>query len=270
MAEGRRLREGARAPVPAGLRPGLPAGLAPRGPVPRGLLPRLEMGLQVRLWLGACLFALGGCASIGPPGVVDGFHQDTEIGYRVAMPDGKGSGWKWIGVDGAVLSFEQSAPEPGQRPAIMVFLLECGRGAENLSIVGRQLLIGIRDRALRQAAPIALRGSPGWMQVFDTLQQGVTVRVKTISVRSEGCTFDWALVAPGPFRAVEDQFDAWWSSFERLPDESTHSLDSMNSTGWATPAGPLESSDPIGSRGPSHLAEIAIGSQPPRIARGCS
>ena len=171
--------------------------------------------------LALCLFAVTGCASWSAPSGPEGIYHNSKLGYRIdrldfVTPGASGSsGWQAIRVDGADLAYRQSAPEQGQRSALAALISECGRGTDNLSVVGRQLLIGIRNRARRRAAPVALRGSPGWMQVFDTIQDGEAIRVKTISVRDGGCTFDWVLVAPGAFRAAEDQFDRWWSSFER-------------------------------------------------------
>jgi hypothetical protein len=168
--------------------------------------------------LALCLFGLIGCASWQGPAVpVDTYHN-TKLGYRVAKLDVVAPDWRAIGVDGADLAYRQSPPE-GQRPALAALISECGRGSGNLSVVGRQLLIGIRNRALRLAAPVALRGSPGWMQIFDTIQDGEAIRVKTISIRDQGCTFDWVLVAPDSFSLAEDQFDGWWSSFVRDPPE---------------------------------------------------
>ena len=181
---------------------------------------------------GFCLLVCVGCAT-SPAGFErDGSYRHPELGYRIALPLGEAAAvdavdavdvWGLLSVEGADLAFRQLKPEPGQQPALMALISECGRGSENLSIVARQLLIGLRDRALRQAAPLALRGSPGWMQVFDITLEGEdsAVRVKTISIRHAGCTFDWVLVAPGPFRLPEQQFDAWWSSFERPPDTPT-------------------------------------------------
>jgi hypothetical protein len=162
-----------------------------------------------------CLVTVGGCASWFVPRSVGDTYYNSERGYRIARLDAGTQGWKAIGVEGADLAYQQSAPEEGQGAALAALISECGRGADNLSVVARQLLIGIRNRAVRRAAPVALRGSPGWMQVFDTIQDGAAIRVKTISLRDEGCTFDWVLIAPGAFRAVEDQFDLWWSSFVR-------------------------------------------------------
>ncbi len=159
---------------------------------------------------------------------VGGVYHHSEPGYRIGHPGGArtagtATGWKRIDVEGADLAFREVAPVAGQRPALMLLMSECGRGADNLWLVARQLLIGLGDRALVRAAPMAHRGLPGWTQVFDTLSEGVAVRVKTVSVRSDGCTFDWALVAPRPFRVAEQQFDAWWASFERVQEPASDS-----------------------------------------------
>jgi len=179
------------------------------------------------------LCGVGGTACVSLTGLreVGGVYHHSEPGYRIGHPgrartvrtaSTASTGWKRIDVEGADLAFREVAPEAGQRPAMMLLMSECGRGADNLWLVARQLLIGLGDRALVRAAPMAHRGLPGWTQVFDTLSEGVAVRVKTVSIRSDGCTFDWALVAPRPFGVAEQQFDAWWASFERVQEPASH------------------------------------------------
>ncbi len=192
---------------------------------------RWDVHLCAVAQLALCVVGVSACASGRGARDINGLYHHPELGYQISHPGGTSSAWKSIRVDGADLAFRQTAPEPGQRPAMMILISECGRGAENPSLVARQLLIGIPDRALRHAAPMLLRGSPGWMQVFDTIEEGVAVRVKTVSIRSDGCTFDWALVAPGSFRAAEEQFDHWWSSFERPLGESAASAEFRSASG---------------------------------------
>jgi hypothetical protein len=83
--------------------------------------------------------------------------------------------------------------------------------------MARTLVLGIRERTLRQAGPIVVAGRSGWSQTFDTRSDGVAVRVKTVTVVIDGCTYDWTLVAVGDFAPAERAFDAWWGTFRLDP-----------------------------------------------------
>ena len=39
------------------------------------------------------------------------------------------------------------------------------------------------------------------------------MRIKTVTLVLDDCSFDWILVAAGPFEAAEAAFDDWWASF---------------------------------------------------------
>jgi hypothetical protein len=95
----------------------------------------------------------------------------------------------------------------------------CGRPVAHPAIMARSLLLGIRDRSLRQAGPIAVAGRNGWSQTFDTRSDGVSVRVKTVTVVIDGCTYDWTLAAVGDFAPAERAFDAWWGTFRLDPQD---------------------------------------------------
>jgi hypothetical protein len=79
--------------------------------------------------------------------------------------------------------------------------------------MARHLVFRLPDRELVAAGPIPVDGRNGWAQIFDTVQGGVSVRVKTVTVVASDCTFDWVLASTGDFDTAEVDFDAWWGTF---------------------------------------------------------
>lgn len=116
--------------------------------------------------------------------------------------------WTPISVDGALAAFRA----PG--PAFMSVQSRCGRPLASPQIMARHLEIGLPERMLRQSGPVGVGDWQGWSQVFDTLEEGAVVRLKTVTLVAGDCTFDWILSARAGFEDVEPSFDAWWRSFE--------------------------------------------------------
>jgi hypothetical protein len=144
----------------------------------------------------------------------------TEDGYRhirhrysIGVPGGPGPAWEEIDVKDAWVAFRRAGPQT------LSMQSRCGRPVAHPAIMARSLVLGIRDRRLRQAGPIVVAGRNGWSQTFDTASDGVVLRVKTVTVVIDGCTFDWTLAAIGDFAAAERAFDAWWGSFRLDPPD---------------------------------------------------
>jgi hypothetical protein len=138
---------------------------------------------------------------------VGGGYRDRRLGYTIGSPEGASGGWQRVAVDGAALAFRRSGPDT------MILQTHCGGPVADPALMARQLVIGVRDRTLRQAGPVAIDTHPGWSQTFDTLQEGVAVRVKTVTLVVDDCTFDWVLASAGSFESAEVAFDAWTRSF---------------------------------------------------------
>ena len=120
-------------------------------------------------------------------------------------------GWERVKVDGAAIAFRRSGPNT------MSLQSRCGKPVATPQLMARHLVIRLPDRTLVSAGPIAVAGRSGWSQVFDTVEHGVSVRVKTVTLVAQDCTFDWVLASTGSFDAAEVDFDAWWASFELGP-----------------------------------------------------
>lgn len=147
---------------------------------------------------------LFGCAS--SPFVVDGGRLvHPRHGFSVDVPERPP--WQPVSV-GAAAAFRTDGS------ARMSLQSGCGRPVAEPHIMARHLLIGLPERTLRQSGSVSVGDWPGWFQVFDTLHGESAVRVKTVTLVAERCTFDWILSAGSGFEAAEPSFDLWWRSFE--------------------------------------------------------
>jgi hypothetical protein len=151
-------------------------------------------------WLAAAL----GCA--GPFAVTDAGYRHRQHDYAIAAPDGSGPAWERVEVEGATLAFRRAGPDT------ISLVSRCGQPVAAPQIMARHLVIGVPDRTEVASGPIQVAGRSGWVQRFDVTHGGLVVRVKTISLVADGCSFDWMLASSGGFEAAESAFDAWWQS----------------------------------------------------------
>jgi hypothetical protein len=149
----------------------------------------------------ALLFGAGCATDIARKGSV---YQHRRHGYTIGVPE---SHWEPIGVDGAVLAFRSAEGD------FMSMMSRCRGTAAPAALLARRLLIGLDERALRQAGPVLIEGRNGWGQVLDARFENRAVRIKTITVVADACVIDWVLVSPGDFAVAERSFDGWWSTF---------------------------------------------------------
>ena len=92
-------------------------------------------------------------------------------------------------------------------------LSECGRPQADAGTLARQLLIGLDERFRVASGPVEVAGRPAWSQTFETREGGQRIRVKSVTLTTGPCTFDWVLVAPGDFGEAEQEFDRWWPTW---------------------------------------------------------
>jgi hypothetical protein len=150
-----------------------------------------------------------GC--LGPLAAVEGGWRHRRHAYTIGRPDGPGAAWERIEVEGALLAFRR----PGGETISMQS--RCGRPVASAQLMARHLVIGIRERELVADGPVPVDGRSGWSQSFDMRQEGVRVRVKTVTLVAGECAFDWVLATRGPAEPAEAAFDAWWQSFRLDP-----------------------------------------------------
>jgi len=139
---------------------------------------------------------------------VDGGYRHGRYDYSIGVP---GAGWERVDVDDATLSFQRGGADT------LSMVSRCGRPVAKAQLMARHLVIGLEDRTLVTAGPVSVAGYGGWTQTFDSAHSGYPVRIKTVTLVLNDCSFDWILVAAGPFEPAEVVLDAWWASF-RLGD----------------------------------------------------
>ena len=138
-------------------------------------------------------------------------YENRKRGYEIGRPDVPPGSWKRITLRGADLAFQRSAVDG---PAVsMALLSECGRPQADAGTLARQLLIGLDERFRVASGPVEVAGRPAWSQTFETREGGQRIRVKSVTLTSGRCTFDWVLVAPGDFGEAEQEFDRWWPTW---------------------------------------------------------
>jgi len=169
--------------------------------------------------IGAALGLVVGCVNsplrwVGSEDRDRSHFEHVKIGYRISYPDLPAEErWSAASLEGADLAFR------GPRGDQMGMLSECRATDAEVNLLSRNLALGFRDQKLLASRPVAVGGLSGWERVFETATLGRIARVKTVTVRAGGCTFDWLLVsAPGlRFVALEPTFDRWVASFEAPP-----------------------------------------------------
>jgi len=185
----------------------------------------------------ACALALVASAGCATPLMVEKapataggspFFVNTRLGYRIADPrsfrvagdvatgspeaGSSGRPWKRVEIEGADLAFRATG-DPGV--TTMVVTSRCDQPEAELRILARHLLIGVARRQWLGAGPAVVAGHDAWVQSFESLGDGVPVRVKTVSTRvGRDCVVDWVLASSGDFERSLPDFDRWWASFE--------------------------------------------------------
>jgi hypothetical protein len=174
-------------------------------------------GRAAILWLCVLFALLGlGCAkdfetrqgSAGP------YLEHREIGYYVAeAPVSPSLVWVRTKVPGADLAYRN------EEGTAMSLASRCRETRASVAALARQLTIGTERDELLAAGPLEHAGQDGWSQTFDTQENGLSLRIKAITLLAGRCTYDWLLVAPGPapFERAEPSFDAWMRSFVPPP-----------------------------------------------------
>lgn len=152
-------------------------------------------------WL-VLLAGLAGCASA--PVLRDGLYRDPVRGWRIASP---GEGWRRIALDGAVLAFR------GPDGSTLALAERCHIPMAEPSVLARHLWIGSGVR-LREAAPDAVAGRSAWAQ---TLEAPDGTEVRTVTMATRDCVFDWALSGTQLDARTVEAFERWVQSFTLGP-----------------------------------------------------
>ena len=146
---------------------------------------------------------LGACAGSR---VEDGVFRSAS-GYRVTLP---GPEWKEVAASRGNLEFRHATTRAG-----MLVSAQCDPAVSRrtLDVLGRQLLIGLRDlrRVEHGAVPVDGR-SAAHALLEGRLDGGAPVRIEAYTLKGQRCVYDLILVAE------RSAFDGARADFRRLVD----------------------------------------------------
>ena len=156
---------------------------------------------------GMSLLALlaAGCASTG---VEQGVFTSKK-GYQVSLP---GAGWQVTRDSRADLELRREKPPGGMLADATCGARVSGRPPERLV---RYLTFGLRHREEVRTEPVTVGGRPGARSMLRGTLDGAEVAVDAVSVKGEGCVFDFLYVAP------VDAFEAGRGDFQAFVDSLT-------------------------------------------------
>lgn len=173
---------------------------------------------RARVWL--ALLVWGGINGCGAPLMTpdDGRLRHRELGYRIDLPaDLPGASWQRVDVEGADVAWALEEGTATASGATHISLSSsCRKTAAKAAVLARQLALGTQQGDRLASEAVALGAAEGWSQSFEAVEEGVALRVKTVTLMSGGCVYDWVLVTPASdaFARIDPVFDAWWRSFE--------------------------------------------------------
>jgi len=171
-----------------------------------------------RVWLALVVWGgISGCsASLMTPD--DGRLRHRELGYRIDLPgDPESASWERVDVEGADVAWALQEGAAAAHGGTQISLSSsCRKTAAKAAVLARQLALGTQQGEQFASEPVALGATEGWSHTFEAVEEGVALRVKTVTLMSGGCVYDWVLVTPASdaFVRTEPVFDAWWRSFE--------------------------------------------------------
>lgn len=136
------------------------------------------------------------------------------IGYSIAQPSWVGaSDWRSVDLEGADLAYA------GTNGSVISLSSGCPRSRATPVILARHVTIGTERSVIHAAGPFEVAGAEGWSQTFDTVEAGVEIHVKAVTVGAGACVYDWLLVARDAqaFASIEPIFDEWIGTFSPPP-----------------------------------------------------
>jgi hypothetical protein len=141
---------------------------------------------------------------------IDNGVYHSSKGYRVVIP-----GEEWAPFDESPADLELR--HRGSPAGIAIHAVCEGRAPRRaLGVLARQLLIGLRDRAVVERGSTEIAGRPASRAVLDGRLDGSTARVRmeTLVVTDGRCVYDFMYVAPpGAFDATRADFTRFVESF---------------------------------------------------------
>jgi hypothetical protein len=141
-------------------------------------------------------------------------YRHRESRYTVRAPSSPGTLggvdiWRRVDVKRADITFR------GPKRDFVSVISDCdAETARRPNRLASGLLVGVENRRKVDAGVLEASSGEGWYQVYEARFDGQPVRIKTVTMVSGECVFDWVLVSPGNFGLAERSFEAWRATFE--------------------------------------------------------
>lgn len=166
-----------------------------------------RFALRVVAAVGAIACGLQGTACASALVLRGDYFEHTELGYRIERP---GGAWTRASLEGADLVYQAAG-------GTMSLISRCHTPLADPRTLARHLVVGLRERTLRDEGGVEVDGRPGWFQRYETRLDGEPRVLKSVTTVANGCIFDWVLVVSAESDLLESSFDRWWVSF-RVPE----------------------------------------------------
>ena len=137
--------------------------------------------------------------------------RERSEGWSIGLPSESETGaWQRVEAEGAELAFRN------RDGALLAMARRCRASRAGPEMLARSLRSGSGRGELLSAGPIERFGASGWRQSWGVRRGSQQLRLRSVTLRTAGCLYDWLLVAPDPasFGRAEGSFESWWSSFE--------------------------------------------------------
>jgi len=166
-------------------------------------IPRVAAWYCTGVW-SLVLLLLSACAA-GPR--VDGLYRDPRDRFTVQRPPAR---WQLFSVEGAALAFRSQ-----ELAAAIGLRVDCGSPeAGPLPAVARHLFFGLSQAEIETREPMVLSGASGMRTRLRARLDDRPVEVDGITVRLQGCLYDFMYVAPPDrFERGRADFDAFVASW---------------------------------------------------------
>jgi predicted RNA binding protein YcfA (HicA-like mRNA interferase family) len=147
-----------------------------------------------------------------------GRHRHRELGYEIDFPSVLGQpGWSRENLEGSDLVFQH------RDGSTWTLASHCRRTRTPASLLAGELARAARNGTdvRSEGGPVQLAGLEGWAQRLEAKADGMSLAIKTVTLRGTRCVYDWVLLAPTRRRLeeLEPRFEAWWRSFRPGPGE---------------------------------------------------
>lgn len=167
-------------------------------------------------WGSALVYLLiaGGIVSCASSGFKSGVYTHPTIGYSIPDPnrlvdDEEDAVWVRTSIKQADLAYRDASD------TFIAVSSHCEETESRPAVLGRQLLVGLKNRELVSKEEFEFAGGAAFRQTVESKSDtGDVIRTRTVTLVRAGCVVDWVMVAKGVDPQADTTFDQWWQAFE--------------------------------------------------------